>query len=226
VKGRWAKWLAIAVAVLAVFLFWNVLPIKDWSLAFSRFAEDQGGRGILVYGLVYVVATVVLFPCSTLTFAAGMAYGIWAFPIVILSSVIGASLAFVISRRFLKERVSRFMEQRPGTSALKAVLEREGWMVMLLFRISPVIPFTINNYFMGTLRVSFATYFWVTLLGTIPGTALYIYLGTLGRDYAEEGDFKLILMGIGALATYAVLERVLKARAKIAERKCVRPTSS
>lgn len=217
-KGEVLKWSLVAIFAYALYLSWNLLPVRDWSMAFTRFAESQGGWGVIAYALVYIVATVILFPCALLTFAAGMAYGYWGFPLVIVSSLIGACLAFFIGRKLLFERVTCFMERRPNILALRTALERDGWKLMLLFRINPVIPFTINNYFLGTLNVGFATYFWVTALGTLPGTTLYIHLGAVGRDFAERGDLRSILLIVGALATFAVLERVIKARTRLPDR--------
>ena len=200
----------LIVTLFALYWIWHGLPIREWSLAVSQFAESQGLWGIFIFSLIYILATVFLFPCAFLTFAAGMAYGFWAFPLVVVSACIGAFLAFLISRHFVKNQIERLMNKRPQTQALRTALEEEGWKFMFLLRISPLIPFNLNNYFLGTIQVRFFTYLWVTLIGSLPGTLLYIYLGVLGKDIGGARTIKWMLFAIGLLATFILARMTLK----------------
>ena len=200
----------LVVILFTMYWIWHGLPIRAWSLQVSQFAESHGLWGVLVFSLVYILATVFLFPCAFLTFAAGMAYGFWALPLVVISACTGACLAFLISRHFVKNQIERLMNKRPQTQALRTALEEEGWKFMFLLRISPLIPFNLNNYFLGTIQVRFFTYLWVTLIGSLPGTLLYIYLGVLGKDIGGARTIKWALFAIGLLATFILARMTLK----------------
>jgi uncharacterized membrane protein YdjX (TVP38/TMEM64 family) len=93
------------------------------------------------------------------------------------------------------------MDKRQSTRALKKATEEEGWKFMILLRISPLVPFNLNNYFLGTIRVKYFTYLWVTALGAIPGTLMYVYLGSLGKNINDLQTAQWILLAIGILAT-------------------------
>lgn len=192
--------LAFAAVLLAYFVFQN-LPIPDWSSRLAIFAHSKGLWGIALFTLIYIFATLTLFPCAFLTFAAGAAYGWWAVPIVTVAALIGATLAYGIARSWLRNPVERVLAKRRETQALKTALEEEGWLFLLLVRMSPFVPFNVNNYFLGTLRVSFLGYFVATFVGSFPGTLLYVYLGVLGRKDLEGNLFQWALFGIGVIAT-------------------------
>lgn len=211
-REKWnLKKIMIIILVIAA-LYWSLqnLPIKEWSFQISDYAQTYGLYGAFLFGLIYIIATVLLFPCAFLTFAAGMAYGFWAVPLVIIAASLGACIAFVISRFFVKEQIEKFMEKRKQTHALKIAIEEEGWKFLILIRISPFVPFNLNNYFLGTIRVSFWTYLWATIIGCLPGTTLYVYLGILGQQQGEASVLKWLLFFIGVLATYALTRITLK----------------
>lgn len=209
---------ALALLTLAIFEIWRELPLKDWSMAVSDYSDRLGTKGIVAYGLIYIIATLLLVPCAFLTFAAGMAYGFWGLPIVLFSAMIGSSLAFFISRHFVKNRVDEYMARRPQTQALKKAIENEGWKFMLLMRVSPFLPFNLNNYFLGTVQVGFPTYFWVTILGLLPGTTIYVFLGTLGRDLDEARGIKMGLLVLGFAATMLLVRITMRKTREILRR--------
>jgi uncharacterized membrane protein YdjX (TVP38/TMEM64 family) len=129
-------------------------------------------------------------------------YGFWGFPLVVASATTGAAIAFLIARYFAFQAVDRALEKRPFTRALKQAVRKEGWKFMVLLRISPLVPFNLNNYLLGDAPVSFASYIFATLIGTLPGTALYIYLGTLGRHHQPpEVTIGFFLLGLLAIIT-------------------------
>lgn len=209
-RNPFFKIILFVVALVGLYGAWHVLPVQEWSLEFGHFAEKQGRLGVFIYGLLFVLATIFLFPGAFLTFAAGVAYGAWGLPLILLSTCIGSTISFIIARHFAKDEVTRYMEKYPATKALKAAIETEGWKFMILLRISPLIPFNLNSYFLGTVKVRFFTYFWVTLAGALPGTLLFVYLGSIGRNIQEEGNLKWFVLALGALATYLLGNMTLR----------------
>ncbi|MFN8790755.1 MAG: TVP38/TMEM64 family protein [Bdellovibrionales bacterium] len=194
-------WLLALAAGLVVYIVFQNFPIPLWSSRLADFAHSQGLWGVALFTLIYIFATLTLFPCAFLTFAAGAAYGWWAVPIVTSAALIGAALAYGIARSWLRGPVERVLARRRETQALKTALEEEGWIFLILVRMSPFVPFNVNNYFLGTLRVSFLSYFIATFVGSFPGTLLYVYLGVLGKKDLEGNLFQWALFGVGVIAT-------------------------
>jgi uncharacterized membrane protein YdjX (TVP38/TMEM64 family) len=202
--------LTLAVAIVAIYWGWKLIPFTAWSVHVSEFAKSQGTKGMVIFVVIYVLATLVLFPTAFLTFAAGVAYGFYGFPLVLVATLSGASLAFAVSRHFIKDRVESYMNKRPSTQAIKSAVEAEGWKFMLLLRISPVIPFNVNNYFLGTVRVGFFSYIAMTFVGSIPGTVLFLYMGSIGQNFEQQNIWRWVLLGVGLIATVALTKITMK----------------
>lgn len=176
------------------------LPFNEWLDHAVKFAEDSGPKGVLIFAATYILATLCLFPCALLTVAAGVMYGLWGIPLVVASATTGAAIAFVIARYLAFDRVDRLLEKRPFTRALKAAIENEGLKFMVLLRVSPLVPFNVNNYLLGVAPVTFRSYILATFIGTLPGTILYIYLGTFGRGQSAQQGIKWLMFAAGLLA--------------------------
>jgi uncharacterized membrane protein YdjX (TVP38/TMEM64 family) len=199
---------AIAAFVLAV----RFLPFPRWLASFSGWVNGLGILGLVVYGLVYAGAAVLLLPGSVFTLAGGAAFGLLrGFFTVWLGATLGAALAFLAARHLARKRVQDFVERKPSFSAIDRAVAREGWKIVLLTRLSPVFPFNFQNYAYGLTSVGFWPYLAASWVGMIPGTFLYVYLGTIGRSGLEAASgaesaesLKLLLQGVGLLATLAV----------------------
>jgi len=103
-----------------------------------------------------------------------------------------------------------------------AAVTEDGWKVVVLMRLSPLIPFNLQNYVFGITGIGFAPYVAATFVGIMPGTAFYLYLGVLGRAVADSsaagggGPLRWVFLGIGLAATAAVAFLITwKARAKL-----------
>ena len=88
----------MAVAVVILFASWFFLPVEEWMQTFNRWIQDLGAVGMVVFAAIYIIATVLLFPGSILTLAAGLAFGLWGFPLVVVAATAGAALAFLVGR--------------------------------------------------------------------------------------------------------------------------------
>ena len=214
-------WIGVAAVVAGLTVAWLFLPAKEWAEAFHRWVEELGIWGPIAFGLVYVVAVVALAPASALTIAGGLAFGFWAFPLVLVAATIGASLAFYVARLLVRDRVKSFVEARVKLRAIDAAVSEEGWKIVGLLRLSPIFPFNLQNYFFGATRIRFVPYLVATAVGIAPGTLVYVYLGTLGKvagDGEDGGTLKWLFFGIGLVATIAVAVFVTrKAREKLKE---------
>jgi uncharacterized membrane protein YdjX (TVP38/TMEM64 family) len=212
-------WVGFAVLLIALTAAWFVLPVSDWLKSFNQWVASLGALGYVIFAAVYVVGTVVLAPGSPLSIAAGLVFSSWGLPLVIVAATIGAGLAFLVARYIARERVARMTEHRPKFKAVDRAVTEEGWKVVLLLRLNPVVPFNLQNYFFGLTDIKFWHYLTATFVGIIPGAALYVYLGAIGAA-AGTGDsgsvLKWVFFGVGLLATVVVTVLIArKAKAKL-----------
>jgi uncharacterized membrane protein YdjX (TVP38/TMEM64 family) len=185
---------------------------QDWVTGFGALAP-------LIYGLGYIVFVVLLVPGGALTLGAGFSFGLALGGLVVfVAANIGAALAFLIGRYLLRSRVERWLAGKEKLSAVDRAVEEQGWRVVALTRLSPVFPFNVQNYFYGLTGVSFGGYVLASLIGMLPGTLLYVYIGAAGASVAQAaggaaswGETALLVAGLGAtLLVVWLVTRVAK----------------
>jgi uncharacterized membrane protein YdjX (TVP38/TMEM64 family) len=217
---------AIVATVAALIVASQFLPVREWLEALLAWVEGLGVIGAVVFGLAYVVATVAFLPGSILTLGSGFVYGVlWGTVIVSLSSTLGAAIAFLVGRFFARDFVSERLEDYPRFHAVDRAIEKEGFRVVLLTRLSPIFPFNLLNYAFGVTGVSFGKYVLASWIGMLPGTIMYVYLGSAAENLArivagevEAGLGQQILFGVGLVATIAVAVSITrKARSELEE---------
>jgi uncharacterized membrane protein YdjX (TVP38/TMEM64 family) len=217
--------LAIAAALLA--LVW----------AFGRFAGEPfleliqmiGGLGTAAPFLfigVYILATIALVPGSLLTLAAGAMFGLWRGTLIVfVGAVIGATLAFLIARHLARPAVERRLAGDVRFTRIDSAVGREGARIVLLLRLTPILPFNLLNYGLGITRVRFRDYV-LASVGMLPGTILYVYSGrVIGEITAiaagarvERGPASWAVLVLGLLATLALVVVITRiARRALAE---------
>lgn len=199
-RASWA-WIGLALLVVAFVAAWLLLPVRDWVFVFERWIAGLGVWGVALFALVYVLATITLAPEWPLTILAGLIYGAWGFPITLVTATLAATAAFLIARHFARRRVRALIERRRIFAAIDAAIAEDGWKIVALLRLNPAVPFNLQNYLFGVTAISTRDFVAATFAGIVPGTALYIYLGALGKAAAGGGDaLKWLLFGVGLLA--------------------------
>ncbi|MEO7243496.1 MAG: FAD-dependent oxidoreductase [Variovorax sp.] len=212
-SGSTLKWVIGAAVLVALVLAYVLLPIKEWVEAFQGWIEGLGAWGYVMFALVYVVGTVLLVPVSVLTVVAGLAFGLAiGFPLVVVSATIGATLAFLVARYLVHGWVDKAVAKRPKFKAVNAAVSEGGWKIVALLRLSPVLPFNLQNYFYGITDLTLAHYVPATFFGIMPGTLLYVYLGAAGKAAAGAGGgpLKWTFFAVGLIATIVVAVLVTK----------------
>jgi uncharacterized membrane protein YdjX (TVP38/TMEM64 family) len=200
-----------AVAGLLAAAWW--LPIGPWTTRLADQARGTGAVGVVVFVAAYVVSTVALLPGSILTLAAGFVYGpVWGLAVASPASVAGATGAFLLGRTLLRDWAETKVGGSARAQAIDAAIEREGFKLVLLLRLSPLFPFNLLNYVLSLTRVPTGSYVLASFIGMLPGTAMYVYLGSLAPAAAElssaspgGGAARTMLYVVGLLATVAVV---------------------
>lgn len=181
--ARYGLGVIVAAALVAGLL---LLPVNHWALLLVEWIRDAGAVGVVVYTLAYILATVLLLPGSILTLGAGFAYGpVWGTVLVSPVSVVAATLAFVLGRTVARNWVSRRMEKNPRFAAINKAIGESGFKIVFLLRLSPIFPFNVLNYALGLTRVRLRDYVIASFFGMLPGTFLYVYLGSLVTSASE-----------------------------------------
>ena len=177
------KMLAFATLVLAVILSAVYLPVAEMLIGLFDWVDANRSISWLVYIVFYVLATVLVLPGSLLTLAAGFLFGLgYGFAIVSFASTTGATCAFLVGRFLARDWVAAKLQALPRFSALDKAVGEQGAAVVLLTRLSPLFPFSLSNYGFGLTRVKLGHYVLASWLGMIPGTVLYVYLGSIASN--------------------------------------------
>jgi uncharacterized membrane protein YdjX (TVP38/TMEM64 family) len=177
--SRLAKLALVVVAVAALAAALIFLPLRDWAVWVVERVHNLGAVGVAVYVIVYILAAILMFPGSLLTLGAGFLYGpIWGTLLVSPTSVAAATFAFLLGRTVAREWIKRRIAENPRFSAVDEAVEEKGFKVVFLLRLSPIFPFTLLNYALGLTRVRLRDFVLASFLGMLPGTFLYVYLGS------------------------------------------------
>jgi len=219
-KGAIARLIALIVILIALFLAMKLLPVREWLRSFNDWVGQMGVAGIFIFIGVYAAATVLLAPGAILTIGAGFAFGLWkGFLTVSAGSTLGAALAFLVARFIARDKVEAIAKGNEKFRDIDNTIGKQGAKLVFLLRLSPVIPFNLSNYFYGLTGVKFWPYVLASWLGMMPGTFLYVYIGTAGKaaisaassgEAMKHGWQYWTLMSVGLAATIAVTIWVTK----------------
>ena len=152
-----------------------------------QWVNDLGAIAPIAFILIYIVATVAFLPGSILTLGAGVVFGIVQGSIyVFVGATIGATLAFLVGRYLARGWVSKKIAGNQKFKAIDRAVGNEGLKIVLLTRLSPIFPFNLLNYGLGVTGVSLKDYV-LASVGMIPGTIMYVYIGSLAGNIATIG---------------------------------------
>ena len=202
------KWLLFLGAALALITAAKYFHVQDLLKQALDWIGRLGPWGAALFIALYVVATVLFIPGSVLTLGAGAVFGVvWGSIYVSIAATLGATAAFLVGRYLARDAITRKIEGNARFAAIDKAVANEGWKIVGLTRLSPVFPFTLLNYAFGLTRVKLGHYVLASWIGMMPGTVMYVYLGSLAKAAAGErtrttGEW--VLYGVGLLATIVV----------------------
>ena len=196
---------AIAIAIAAFFFFdgrqyLTLDSLKAQQASIAAYRDSHAIEAIALYGLIYIAVTGLSLPGATLlTLAGGAIFGLfWGTVIVSFASTIGATLAFLAARFLFRDSVmARFGDR------LKAIddgIARDGAFYLFTLRLVPLFPFFVINLLMGLTALKTRTFYWVSQLGMLAGTLVYVNAGTqLVKIESLSGILSPALVGSFAL---------------------------
>lgn len=186
---KWIKPILIVAAVAAILVLGGkYLNLQQRIADMLSWIEGLGPVGMAVFALIYIVACVLFIPGSLLTLGAGAIYGVVAGTILVsVSSTLGATAAFLVGRYFARDWIAKKIEGNTRFTTIDDAVAKEGWRIVGLTRLSPVFSFNLLNYAYGLTRVSLREYVLASWIGMMPGTVMYVYIGSLAGDLASLG---------------------------------------
>ncbi len=210
--SRFRKKLLVLVCVvcgmgIAYWQLGDALNLETLARQESQLREFQQKYPVLVYGAafsIYVIVTGLSLPGATvLSLIYGWYFG-WVRGMVVVSfsSTAGASLAFLLSRFLFRDLVQRRFGDR--LQSFNQSLEREGPFYLFSLRLIPAVPFFIINAVMGLTPIRLRTFWWVSQLGMLPGTVVYVYAGSSVPSLQTLAD-----KGVSAAFTPQQLTQIL-----------------
>lgn len=200
---RAVPWVGAAILLLVLSRAFDGQEILRRSLAWI---EGLGALGPVAFILLYVFAVVFFVPGSVLTLSGGALFGVAAgVAYVSIAATLGATSAFLIGRYLARDWVARRIENNSRFRAIDEAVAREGWKIVGLVRLSPIFPFSLVNYAFGLTSVSLNHYVFASWLGMLPGTALYVFLGSLGGDLAAGRSRSAAEWGVYAAGLAATI---------------------
>ena len=208
----WIRPALFALPILAIVGSLVFLPVKSTIAAMLEWTQGLGYWGYLVLIVAYIAATVLFVPGTLLTLAAGFLFGVVRGSITVsVASTTGAAAAFLVGRYLARRRIEQKVAGSPEFSVIDEAVGRQGFKIVLLTRLSPIFPFNLLNYAFGLTRVRFGSYVLASWIGMIPGTVLYVYLGSTAKDLAqlfagdiEGGTGQQAIKIVGLIATVAI----------------------
>lgn len=198
---------------------------QEWLRNALQWIDSLGAVGAIVFILLYIIATVAFLPGSILTLGAGVVFGVVLGSFyVFIGATLGATAAFLVGRYLARSWVAKKIEGNNKFQAIDEAVGKEGRKIVLLTRLSPIFPFNLLNYAYGITGVSLKDYV-IGSVGMIPGTIMYVYIGSLAGSLAKVGteaqpanpSVQWAIRIIGFIATVAVTVYVTKIARKALE---------
>ncbi|MCI0650437.1 MAG: TVP38/TMEM64 family protein [Planctomycetes bacterium] len=181
---------------------------------FKTYVAGLGAWGPVVFIAAYALGAILWVPGAALTLLAGAIFGVLqGTGFVFIASTTAAIVSFLIARHLMRGVMERKIAGNARFSAIDQAIGQQGFKIAFLLRLSPVFPFVLLNYALGLTKIRLRD-FALASFGTLPGTLLYVYLGSAAGDAVlasggmptadMESTSKWILKGVGLLATLVV----------------------
>ncbi len=205
--------------VLGVLALLRLLPAAQAVESLVAWVGELGTLAPFAFIGVYLVVTVFMLPASLLSLAAGALFGLFKGTIVVAAgATLGMAATFLIGRYLARPAVERRFARHPRFVAIDRAVGKRGWKIVALLRLSPAVPFNLQNYLYGLTAIRFWPCMLASAVSILPGTFMYVYLGyasraslgAIGGSDSGRGPGQWALLIAGLVATVAVTIYVTK----------------
>lgn len=233
-QTHWQRIWKVLAGVLTIafpFLVITLLPVGKLVAKFDVLLDRLGPFAMVAFVVLYVVDAIILGPAWLFALVAGLAFGLVKGVLLVwFSATVAAAVAFLVARYFARHRIEKLAMKNEKYEAVDRAIRKHGWKVVLLLRISPILPYTISNYIYGLTAVDFVHYVIATAVGIVPMVAVYVSIGAAGREAAlaaagggHHSMAELIVLGVGIVVTIAAAVLIARAaRRELADMRVAR----
>src|SRR6476646_10896969 len=197
-------WLFVAtIAVIAVI---SVFFLKGWFINLKNWLRTLGPWALPMFIVVYILMTLAGLPNALLMLGSGTLFGFSKGVLYAsIADILGATACYVVGKTIARKQIKKWLAKNPKFIEIDKAIARKGWKIILLTRLSPILPSSILNYGFSSTKVKFRDYFIFTWIGMLPVVAFYVYRGSFGvRMFGKSGTPENLLLQLaGLLATIA-----------------------
>lgn len=221
---RRVKRVSQVLIVLGVLALLRLLPAAEAVSSLAAWVEDLGALAPVAFVGAYVAVTLLMMPASLLSLAAGALFGLWTGTLVVVAgATLGMAATFLIGRYLARPAVERRFARNPRFAAIDRAVGQGGWRIVALLRLSPAVPFNLQNYLYGLTAIRFWPCILTSAVTILPGTFTFVYLGYASRaglgalggadSGRGPGQWALMVLGLAATITATVYITKLARRA-------------
>ncbi|MEB3279383.1 MAG: TVP38/TMEM64 family protein [Lyngbya sp.] len=207
-------WLTVSL----VSLFWMVY-FSPWKLqnidpvSLTNSIEKWGNWAIFGYILLYILLTIVGIPAIPLTMAGGIFFGLgWGTFWSVIAATLGAIAAFVMTRYLLQNWALKTFSRHYAIRKFNRATTQNPLKFVLFVRLAPIFPFNLCNFLFGLTPIQLQDYSLGTVLGIIPGTFTYTWLGVSGKRAIEGSDRFSIFLALAIATLLCLLPSITRKR--------------
>lgn len=207
------KVISIAISIITIILLINKFNIfKGYGPnEIKEFIQGKGIMAPVIYVSLLSSLPLLLFPDSVLVIAGGMIFGLfWGSVLTVIGSLIGAALAFFISRKLGQQVVKKLIKK--DLVFFDKNDKKGGFFLILILRLIPLFPFKIVSYSAGLSDIKFKDFAIATTLGSLPGIIVYTNLGDKTTVYGSKDFYLSIGWLVGLFAISFIMKKIFKGK--------------
>ncbi|MDI2090133.1 TVP38/TMEM64 family protein [Commensalibacter oyaizuii] len=155
--------------------------------AYQNTSHTSSWQGLFFSEIIQIIISLCgILPASTAAFGSGLLYGIWkGFLLSASATLIGAIISFLLSRSIFRPLIEKFLRRSSRMQKLDHLLHIDGWKLVCLLRISPIMPFAVTSYALGLTSISFRSYL-IGTLASLPALFGYVLMGHIANTEANN----------------------------------------
>jgi uncharacterized membrane protein YdjX (TVP38/TMEM64 family) len=215
----WLRLLFVIGLIAALFLFASYFglldlikggTLKERVERLSGLFQSLGAWAPFVFVLIWIVACVLLFPGLPISIVGGLVFGaVWGSVWTTVGANLGAAAAFLVGRYAARGMVEGWIEKNKSLKRIDEGVQKQGWRMLMITRLVPIFPFSLQNYVYGLTDIPFRTYVLVTIPTILPGTIAYNFASGSAREVilsgGQPGMFKKTILYLAVAAVFFVL---------------------
>jgi uncharacterized membrane protein YdjX (TVP38/TMEM64 family) len=216
---QWSRFLVVIALIAVLFLIashFGLLDLlkggtlKERVERLDSMFQSLGAWASFIFVLIWIVACVLLIPGLPISVVGGLVFGaVWGSVWTIVGANLGAAAAFLVGRYAARGMVEGWIEKNKSLKRIDEGVQRQGWRMLMITRLVPIFPFSLQNYVYGLTDIPFRTYVLVTIPTIIPGAIAYNFASGSAREVILSGGqpdmLKKTILYLAVAAIFFVL---------------------